>query len=763
MPKPELPYVGPRAFTKRDGAVFHGRQEEAKRLLSLAINDRTVLLYARSGAGKSSLVNAWLIPELKKLTGLNDKDETVPFEAISIRVGGELAYNELRDINLFAVNTLARLRPPDAPLPPASELRGLTLGEMLARHWQMPEVPTWLIFDQFEEIFTTPHAQESMRAQFFAQLGDVLRDPDSLLSAIFVIRDDYLARLSPYSHYLPNQFRARFYMDLLRGEAALKAIAEPVTKFGFTYAEGVAEELRDKLVSVNVGPDGDYVEPVLLQVVCQQLWEKVKEKAGEKLITTDDVAGQDDVNLALRNYYEGAVREISKGVRAREEKIRNWFSDNLIVPPGIRAQVMEEAELSGGLSTDIAKDFLNKHLLRREQVRGAFWYELAHDRLVRPVQDGNLAWFEQSGDKYQRLARRWINENKPASLLLNKQELEEFDACILREGGEPDGRVQEFVEDSRTAEKLRHAQEKAARNAELERLNAEQKELLDKAAADRFALDTQVQELAARKLSAEAENQRLEIEYKRAKRLSKFLLPIGIIVALVWLSFNGFAYYQRTELVRARREEADTATYQANEAKKEAEDAAAKARQAEEELKAAQQGLNQKQTQLTEAARRTELLNRIYNGNKLGAETTKFFAQAFAADAELRILAERQKGQTVVVALPTKKAEMGELLHILKNVRMLEVKQDVAAANAKPSDSVYYNPSALGNDLWKVQYVAYAMLRAGRKVIKIRAVVPWRYQEDIPILIGANDADDPNTPSLTVTQVKHFKGGNLIQ
>ena len=753
LTEPEAPYVGPRSFTERDGAVFHGRREEAKRLLSLAINDRTLLLYARSGAGKSSVVNAWLIPELKKLTSLNENDEITHYEALSIRVGGELPCADLVDINLFAVNTLAHLRPADEPLPPAAELAGLTLGEMLKRHWQMPDVPTWLIFDQFEEIFTALAAQEATRAQFFAQLGDVLRAPDSLLSAIFVIRDDYLARLSPYAHFLPNQFRTRFYMDLLRGEEALKAIAEPVTKFGFAYDKGVAEELRDKLVSVNVGPDGDYVEPVLLQVVCQQLWEKVKGKAGEKLITTDDVAGQDDVNRALRNYYEDAVREISRGARAREEKIRNWFSDNLIVPPGVRAQVMEEDNLSGGLSTGIAKEFLAKHLLRREQVRGAFWYELAHDRLVRPVQNSNLAWFEQSGDKYQRLARRWAGENKPDGLLLNKLELEEFDACLLREGSEPDARVKEFIKDSRDAGELRQAREEAEKNVALERLNAEQKELLQKAEAERFQLDTRVQELAARKLEAEAETQTLELKYKRAKFISKFLIPLGIILGAGWFAFNFFSYQQSRVLE--------------HESKKLAEEAKRQANTANEDLERAKQGLNDTRNKLSEAAKRTDLLNRIYYNGK-GPETDRFFAQAFAADAEIQSLTQRQKPKSIVVGLPDKTVEMGELPLILNNVELLDVRQGtVKTQNDKPSDSIYYRRAAIGPDVWKLQCVAWAMLRAGRKVAKIKGFddAEWfgalDFPADIFIVVGANSQDSRKTRSLTVAEVKNFKGGDL--
>ena len=61
------PYVGPRAF-KRDEAIY-GRDREARDLFDLLVSERIVLLHSPSGAGKSSLIQAALIPHL------TDEDE----------------------------------------------------------------------------------------------------------------------------------------------------------------------------------------------------------------------------------------------------------------------------------------------------------------------------------------------------------------------------------------------------------------------------------------------------------------------------------------------------------------------------------------------------------------------------------------------------------------------------------------------------------------------------------------------------------------
>ena len=88
------PYVGPRTFTRDESDRYYGREREARDLLSLVISQRLVLFYAQSGAGKSSLINTRLIPQL----------EAEGFVTLPVgRVGGELpaGLTEVRNIYLF--------------------------------------------------------------------------------------------------------------------------------------------------------------------------------------------------------------------------------------------------------------------------------------------------------------------------------------------------------------------------------------------------------------------------------------------------------------------------------------------------------------------------------------------------------------------------------------------------------------------------------------------------------------------------------------
>ena len=57
------PYVGPRAFREKE--TLYGRSREVAELMDLLIAERIVLMYSPSGAGKTSLIHAGLIPALR--------------------------------------------------------------------------------------------------------------------------------------------------------------------------------------------------------------------------------------------------------------------------------------------------------------------------------------------------------------------------------------------------------------------------------------------------------------------------------------------------------------------------------------------------------------------------------------------------------------------------------------------------------------------------------------------------------------------------
>ena len=112
------PYVGPRTFTPNEKEIFFGREIEQRELLSLIVSEQLILFYAQSGAGKSSLINAGILPEL----------EARNFVIYPIgRVSGEIP-TDIDIKNVFTFNLALSL---DRSEEDASRFSRLTLTEFL--------------------------------------------------------------------------------------------------------------------------------------------------------------------------------------------------------------------------------------------------------------------------------------------------------------------------------------------------------------------------------------------------------------------------------------------------------------------------------------------------------------------------------------------------------------------------------------------------------------------------------------------------------
>ena len=63
---PSYRYPGPRPFEENYIDLFFGRNRDIKNLLTFINVEQLTVLFSKSGLGKSSLINAGIIPELRK-------------------------------------------------------------------------------------------------------------------------------------------------------------------------------------------------------------------------------------------------------------------------------------------------------------------------------------------------------------------------------------------------------------------------------------------------------------------------------------------------------------------------------------------------------------------------------------------------------------------------------------------------------------------------------------------------------------------------
>ncbi len=384
------PYVGPRAFLP--GERLYGRDRELLQLIDALIAERIVLLYSRSGAGKTSLIQAALLPELA-----NKKFHVLPVARVSLEPPPEFVLPPAA--NRYVLSVLLSIEDglPEAQQLPLAELARLSLAAYLDRRRATigESGRLMLIFDQFEEILQHPTDQADKEA-FFAQVGEVLDDRRDW--ALFSMREDYVAGLDAFKAALPTRLRATYRLDLLGDSAARLAIREPARQAGVDFDEAAVQKLVNDLRLVRVQQRdgsaaeqlGPYVEPVQLQVVCQSLWDSLPRDV--TLVTPERLQAFGDVNQALSGFYERCVKQATQGTHTREDSLRAWFEDILITPAGTRGTVYQGRERTGLIPNAAVQVLEDLHLIRGELRAGARWYELTHDRFIGPIQKSNEAW-----------------------------------------------------------------------------------------------------------------------------------------------------------------------------------------------------------------------------------------------------------------------------------------------------------------------------------------------------------------------------------
>lgn len=415
------PYVGPRTFEVTERDRFFGRERETRELLALTVSEQLVLFYAQSGAGKSSLVNACLIPDL----------ERKGFQVLPVgRVGGD-APPDLEIDNIYIFNLIRKVASSEAS---SKSLATMSLCDFLLEgKYDLPgegnESPNRiaLIIDQFEELFSTHPEHWTKRQDFFNQLAQAMQELPNLW-VVLVMREDYIASLEPYEHLLPGRLRMRYYMQRLGRDAALKAIKQPAEK-SRPYAPGVAEKLVEDLSSIRIQRQdgtldiqtGQYVEPVQLQVVCYNLWEDITSPEGTP-ITMQDLESVGDVDQSLEEHYARRVKEVAANQQVSERAIRQWFGQKLITA-GVRNIVLKDSHDQQGSLPDGVIEALQSDLVRIETRGRSIFYELTHDRLVEPILANNKKWEEERASVLQRQAALWDQQARSEGLLLRGQDL----------------------------------------------------------------------------------------------------------------------------------------------------------------------------------------------------------------------------------------------------------------------------------------------------------------------------------------------------
>ncbi len=219
------PYLGLRKFEVDDKDKFFGRDKWIVKLTSYLEEKNVLLLLGASGSGKSSLIQAGLIPALKDRLGSN--------QLVNLTF--------VPDVNPFEsfYGCLLANRYTQSQSKLAQTVKEDTLVQVVQA---LKSDSQWLIFiDQFEELFTrTPKTEQSI---FIKNLIKLINNSDASVKVIMTMRADFLDKLSPYSDLgkIHDSF-SRMLTDMEDSDLRL-AIAEPAARNGVIFEKGLIDTI----------------------------------------------------------------------------------------------------------------------------------------------------------------------------------------------------------------------------------------------------------------------------------------------------------------------------------------------------------------------------------------------------------------------------------------------------------------------------------------------------------------------------------------
>ncbi|MGW4683737.1 nSTAND1 domain-containing NTPase [Streptomyces sp. NPDC004244] len=188
-----VPYVGLSAFRAEDAGLFFGRERLVEDLLATLSRHRVVALVGASGAGKSSLLHAGLLPRLHR---------DAPHTAARVLTPGPDPLGRLEE-------ALAAAREP------------ATAEELV------------LVVDQFEEVFTVC-ADPAARARFITALVDGAQRPGSRCRVVLGVRADFYAHCTRHAPLVAVLRDAQTVVGPMTAAELRRVVVEPARRAGLT-------------------------------------------------------------------------------------------------------------------------------------------------------------------------------------------------------------------------------------------------------------------------------------------------------------------------------------------------------------------------------------------------------------------------------------------------------------------------------------------------------------------------------------------------
>ena len=381
------PYIGLRYFRETDADLFYGRDEHVAELLGNLADNRFVAVMGSSGSGKSSLVRAGLLPELRsgmipkagpRWEVIEFKPGQAPLGELSSAIGSALGVEKARELV------------EEGPLGIARAVAEAEIDE---------GTNILIIADQFEEVFRFQREETSQGRGAEAaeecqalvrRLLDAAAQPELPIYVLLVMRSDYLGECAQFPDLPERMSESLYLVPRLRRDELQEAITAPV---GGDIEPAVVQRLLSE-----VGSDPDQLPR--LQHLLARMWDRSR---GGRLTMEhyQDAGGWEE---GLGQHLEEVYDDLSGPQR---ELCRRMFQQLSELDKGRavrrRAEIAELERVCGAGVAEVVKKFREEGFVLPSSP-----VDITHECVLRGWKrgDGWLADEERARGLYRELVER---------------------------------------------------------------------------------------------------------------------------------------------------------------------------------------------------------------------------------------------------------------------------------------------------------------------------------------------------------------------
>ncbi|MEZ2229116.1 MAG: CHAT domain-containing protein [Microcoleus sp.] len=427
---PPNPYQGLAAFQETNREFFFGRKSFTQELFNLVKRQKLTAVVGASGSGKSSVVLAGLIPELRKLN----------YQILKIRPGND-CFASLAAAIAFVLTAINRTTETgeaannfneiDMDIELKSSKHNLT--QYLTNIAQQSSRRVVLIIDQFEELYTL----SSESQPFLDSLLDAIERAPAF-NLVITLRADFLGIASNYRPFGEKlQDRIKLLLPMNDDELS-EAIEFPAEKRLVKYEDGLVQKIINDL---DRAPEA----LPLLQFALTELWKKQHQRILSYKVYNDIGS----VKTALSQYAD----RVYLGLNEEEREQAKWIFIRL-VQPGQRNEdtrclaTRNDFANNWGVVQKLANERLVVTNLDREtQVETV---EIIHEALIENWPE-LVTWMTDERQfriwevQIQGLVQQWLNCDRSNDTLLRGLPLDVALDWLGKRGEKLRSDVQDFI------------------------------------------------------------------------------------------------------------------------------------------------------------------------------------------------------------------------------------------------------------------------------------------------------------------------------